>query len=38
MIRTVLLFGLVATLAACGDGQPLFPDEDGGNGNGGGKG
>jgi len=36
MIRTVLLFGLVATLAACGDGQPLFPDEDGGNGNGGG--
>jgi predicted small lipoprotein YifL len=28
MTRTLLLLGLLASLAACGDGQPLFPDED----------
>lgn len=32
MIRTVFLLGLVASLAACGDGQPLFDDEGGGGG------
>ena len=39
MIRTVLLLGLLAGLAACSDGQPLFddPGNDGG-GNGGGDG
>ncbi|HVG46845.1 MAG TPA: hypothetical protein VM899_01715, partial [Rubellimicrobium sp.] len=33
-----LLLGLLASLAACGDGQPLFPDEDGGSGDGDGDG
>ena len=34
MIRTVLLLGLLAGLAACSDGQPLFPEEPGGDGGG----
>jgi hypothetical protein len=39
MIRTVLLLGLLAGLAACSDGQPFFPDEnDGGDGDGDGNG